>query len=66
MRINTLCEPILLTIPEAQRVAAIGRTTLYDLMGQGAIRSVKVGTRRLVVFASLRDWIASLGSEVAR
>ena len=35
--------PLLLTVPEAARVLAIGRTTLYELISNGAIETVHIG-----------------------
>jgi hypothetical protein len=50
-------EPVALTIPNAQRMTGIGRTRLYDLMGSGAIDSIKVGKRRLVLVASIHRFV---------
>ncbi len=33
---------------EAARIIGIGRTTVYDLIKQGRIRSVKIGVRRII------------------
>jgi excisionase family DNA binding protein len=52
--------PITCTIADACRLSGIGRTTLYGLMGAGAIRSVRSGRRRLVVVDSLRAYLATL------
>ena len=38
----------LLPIAEATRRLGIGRSLLYDAIGRGEVRSVKVGRRRLV------------------
>lgn len=54
------CERILVSISETQDIAGIGRTKVYELIGEDAIQSVKIGSRRLIVLASLRGWIASL------
>ena len=35
--------PLLLTVPQAARVLAIGRTTLYALISNGAIETVHIG-----------------------
>ena len=36
-------DPILLTIPQAARALAIGRTTLYELIGAQRIEAVHIG-----------------------
>lgn len=36
---------------------AIGRTTMHRLIADGTIRSVKLGKRRLISVASLRELI---------
>ena len=41
------------TITVACTIMGIGRTTLYKLMNSGALKSVTVGRRRLVVAKSL-------------
>lgn len=38
---------------------SVGRSTVFDLLGSGALRSIKIGRRRLVSEQSLRDFIAS-------
>jgi excisionase family DNA binding protein len=41
------------TIAEACMAAGLGTTKFYELMGQGAIETVRVGRRRLVKVPSL-------------
>ena len=47
-------EPVTLTVPAAMRVSGLGRTKLYEMILNKEIESVRVGTRRLIVFASLK------------
>ena len=47
-------EPVTITILDALRLSGLGRTKLYELLTKGEIQSVRVGTRRLIVFASLK------------
>lgn len=42
---------------EAARLCSIGRTTLYAALSSGELRSVKIGTRRLIMVDALRDWL---------
>lgn len=50
---NTTLKPITITINEALRVSGLGRTKLYELIGSGTLKTITVGRRRLVVYASL-------------
>jgi excisionase family DNA binding protein len=52
--------PILLSVPQACSAAGIGTTMMYELLSSGAIRSVKVGRRRLIERDSIKRWQASL------
>jgi len=53
-------EPLLLSIADAKRVAGLGRTKLYDLIGSGDVVAKKAGRRTLVCAASLRGYVESL------
>jgi excisionase family DNA binding protein len=48
-------------IPEACRLTGLGRSKLYELMTTGELQSIKVGKRRIVPVASLKEWLARLG-----
>ena len=48
---------------EAARLAGVGRTTIYEAIGAGALKSVKIGKRRLITIEALRAWL--LAHEVA-
>ena len=48
---------------EAARLAGVGRTTIYEAIGAGALRSVKIGKRRLITIEALKAWL--LAHEVA-
>jgi len=47
-------DPVTVTIPVALRLSGLGRTKLYELLASREIESVRVGTRRLILFASLK------------
>ena len=42
---------------EAARLCSIGRTTLYAALSSGELKSLKIGTRRLITIEALRDWL---------
>jgi excisionase family DNA binding protein len=47
-------DPLTITVLDALRLSGLGRTKLYELITNGEIQSVRVGTRRLIDFASLK------------
>jgi excisionase family DNA binding protein len=63
-----LTEPLAVTVQEARRLTGLGNTTLYRLIGEGKLRTIKVGTRTLVVYSSIKALIgvaAPLAGEIA-
>jgi excisionase family DNA binding protein len=57
--------PALLSIQEAARRLSVGRTRLYDEIGAGRLRSVRIGRRRLVPADALAALAAGDGTERA-
>lgn len=53
-------DPVTVTVPVALRISGLGRTKFYELLAKGEIHSVRVGTRRLVVFASLKSRLTQM------
>jgi excisionase family DNA binding protein len=51
--------PITVTLAEALRLSGLGRTKLYQLIARREIESVRVGTRRLINYASLKALLTS-------
>lgn len=59
-RLLTHATQILAVSPnEAARLCGIGRTTLYAALSSGDLKSVKIGTRRLIMIEALRAWLKS-------
>ena len=52
--------PMLVTVEEAAEMLRIGRTTAYELVMSGKLKSVKVGRRRLVVRDGVREYVSEL------
>ena len=50
-------DPILLTIPQAARALAIGRTTLYELIGAQRIEAVHIGRCVRIPVEALRAFV---------
>jgi excisionase family DNA binding protein len=51
--------PRLVRVEEAARLLGIGRTTVYDLLRSGRLRSIKIGRRRLVPVEAVAEVIAA-------
>jgi excisionase family DNA binding protein len=51
-------QPKAVSIDGAARLLGLGRSSLYDLLETGRIRSVKVGSRRLVPTAALDEFLS--------
>jgi hypothetical protein len=53
-------EPALVSIPVGMEYAAISQAEMYRVIGRGHVRAVKRGSRTLLVFKSLKRFVASL------
>lgn len=54
---NTGLEPLAYSIRDACRLTSLGRTRLYQLIGEGTLEVRKIGKRTLIPAASLRALI---------
>jgi excisionase family DNA binding protein len=59
----TADRPRLLRVDEAARLLGIGRSLAYDLIRTGRLRSIKIGSRRLVPLAAIDEAISALLEE---
>jgi excisionase family DNA binding protein len=50
----------LLSIDEAAEILGVGRSTTKTLLGTGRLRSVRLGSRRLIPESAIEDLIAAL------
>lgn len=57
-------DPVHISIPEACKRHAIGRSTLYNLLAAGHVRAKKAGVSTLVVVASLDRYFDELPDAV--
>ena len=46
-------KPVSVTIDDTCRLIGLGRTKIYELIGQGKLRTKTIGRRRLVMYASI-------------
>ena len=51
--------PIAVSPDEAARLAGIGRTSLYAALAKGDLKSIKIGTRRLIKIEAIHEWLAT-------
>lgn len=49
--------PIAVSPNEAARLAGVGRTTLYAALTKGDLKSIKIGTRRLIKVTAIHEWL---------
>jgi hypothetical protein len=54
-------KPITVTVADAKRLSGLGHTKLWELIGSGVLETVRVGRRRLVIYASLCRLLAPDG-----
>lgn len=54
---NRTQSPIAVSPNEAARLAGVGRTTLYAALATGELKSLKIGTRRLIKVTAIHDWL---------
>jgi excisionase family DNA binding protein len=50
-------EPLAVSVGEAARLAGVSRTMLYQALRSGDLRSLKVGSRRLITIEALGAWL---------
>jgi excisionase family DNA binding protein len=51
------------TVAETTKLLKVGRTTVFELIAIGSLRSVRLGRRRLVLTVSILDYLAALDAE---
>jgi excisionase family DNA binding protein len=51
--------PLLVTVAEAARILAIGRSTAYELIASGQLESVTIGTARRIPVSALERFVES-------
>jgi excisionase family DNA binding protein len=54
---------LLVTIPEAARILAVGRSTVYELIGGGQLATVHIGRSVRVPVDELRRFVARRSPE---
>jgi excisionase family DNA binding protein len=57
---NTPAQPLAHSVPDAARLLGIGRTKLYELIDTGELRTIRLGSRRLVPDSELQRIVTEL------
>ena len=53
----------LLGVDEVCDLTGLGRSTIYGEVNSARLRSIKVGTRRLIPLSALDEWISEKAEE---
>jgi excisionase family DNA binding protein len=51
-------KPLAVTVPTARKITGLGNTTIWQLIKDGKLKTVSVGRRRLIVYASLEQLLS--------
>ena len=52
------------TVAAAVKMTGLGRTTIFELLKAGRLRSAKIGSRRLILVSSLRELLEQASNDV--
>lgn len=55
--------PLLISVAEARGSLGVGHTKIYSLISSGVLRSVKIGSRRLIPLAAIEEFVTSLSDD---
>lgn len=62
MESRSKTEPLFVGILDAGDMLGVGRSSIYRLIHDGKLKAIKLGTRRLVPTASIRELADALGT----
>jgi len=54
--------PLAVTVKTACKLVGVGNTTMWALIKAGRVKSVRIGRRRLVIYASLETLVSEDGA----
>lgn len=63
MKLDSPIEPEALSIAQACAVTGLGKTKLYELINSRALKTRRLGRRRLVLRRDLQEFLKTLPSE---
>jgi excisionase family DNA binding protein len=64
MKGGEMTDRLLLRPEEVAELIGVGRTKVYELIGSGLIRSVKIGNSRRVPRIAVDEFVATLQSDI--
>jgi excisionase family DNA binding protein len=50
-------KPVAATIHDTCHITGLGRTKVYELIGEGKLKAIAIGRRRLVLYSSIEELI---------
>ena len=51
-------KPLTVTVKRTCKLLGLGNTTIWDLIGQNKLKTIRVGRRRLVLYSSIESLLA--------
>lgn len=60
---DPLAQQLAFTVPQACKVAGVGRSRMYEVIASGALRTRKNGSKNLILRDDLLRWLQSLPTE---
>jgi excisionase family DNA binding protein len=67
LRAETRSEPAIevqsCTVNDTCRLLGVGRTLIYELIGNGELVAIKIGNRTIITYASIKAMVARRASE---
>lgn len=50
-------EPLSVSVEDAARIVGFSRSSIYELIAKGEVKTFKIGRRRLVLMTELKSWV---------
>lgn len=58
-------KPLAVTVAQAQKIVGLSHSTIYELLSEKRLEGVRIGRRRLILYASIEKLIASAQQDAA-
>jgi len=59
-------EPLSVSVEDAARIVGFSRSSIYELIAKGEVKTFKIGRRRLVLMTELKSWVERAAGVGAR
>jgi excisionase family DNA binding protein len=60
---NAGTTPLAVSVRKAARLLDVGQTTMWKLIGERRVETIRIGKKRLIVFRSLEKLLLGAGEE---